>query len=85
VNVVEMIREFNKHSNLKDLFDDNINHPEDILELREFVKIMLELKHPCIVKEFLDIYEIIIKEIKDVKFEQIKIETDRFNVINKIA
>lgn len=32
-----------------------------MLELREFVKIMLELKHPCIVDEFIEIYENIIK------------------------
>lgn len=56
-----------------------------MLELREFVKIMLELKHPCIVKEFLEIYEIIIKDIKEVKFEQIKGEPDRFAIINKIT
>lgn len=80
-----MIKESNKYSTLKDLFDESINHSEDMIELREFVKIMLELKHPSIVKEFLEIYESIIKEIKDVKFEHIKAEADRFNLISKIA
>jgi len=36
-----MIKESGKYSNLKELFDENINHPEDTKELREFVKIML--------------------------------------------
>ena len=46
---------------------------------------MLELKHPSIVKEFLEIYEIIVKDIKDVKFEHIKAEADRFALVSKIS
>jgi len=45
---------------------------------------MLELKHHCIVKEFMEIYDNILKEIKDVKFEQVKAEKDRFAVIHRI-
>lgn len=45
---------------------------------------MLELKHPCIVKEFMEIYDNIIKEIKDVKFDQIKAEDDRYVIVDRI-
>lgn len=45
---------------------------------------MLELKHNVILNEFLEIYEVIIREIKEVKFESLREETGRFAIIDDI-
>lgn len=48
--MVNMIKESNKHTALQDLFNEAVNHSEDMLELKEFIKIMLQLKHSSLVK-----------------------------------
>jgi hypothetical protein len=84
VNVVEQIREC-KYNHLRELFFTEAQQSEDMLELREFVKIMLELKHHCILREFMEIYDFIIREIKDVKFDSIRLHKERDQLVNQIS
>ena len=46
---------------------------------------MLELKHSSILKEFLELYDFMLREIKEVKFESIRQERDRFAIIEDIV
>jgi hypothetical protein len=49
-----------------------------MFRLREFVKIMLELKHHSIVKYFIEIYDLIVGEVKLTTFESVKRPSERF-------
>lgn len=40
--------------------------------VREFVKILLELKHSVIAKEFCEIYNIIVRELKTIDFSDVE-------------
>lgn len=54
-----------------------VKDDEDKIEVREFVKIMLELKHDCILEEFIDIYNMIVGLILPVDFKEIEKEESR--------
>lgn len=45
---------------------------------------MLLLKHHTIVKEFLDIYEIIVGEVTGVSFEKVRNPADRLTFLNSV-
>ena len=49
------------------------------------MRIMLELKHSTILKEFLELYEFMLREIKEVKLESLRHEGDRFATIEDIV
>ena len=64
-----------KYDNLD--FINTVNNDEDLIEVREFVKIMLELKHDSIIEEFIDIYNCIVGLIRNVKFSTVEKEDSR--------
>jgi hypothetical protein len=45
---------------------------------------MLELKHSTILKEFLEIYEMVVRDIKEVKFEGVREQAGRFGIVEEV-
>jgi UDP-N-acetylglucosamine 2-epimerase len=74
-----------KHSNLRTLFDLTNTHSKEELKLREFIKIMLELKHSSILNDFLLIYDLIYREIKTIKPERLVEEGQRQKEVENIG
>ena len=64
------------YPNLSWLFSNTLD--ENFIEIRTFVKIMLELKHVVIVGEFCEIYDKITAELKMVEFQSVEKEQSRF-------
>jgi hypothetical protein len=84
IDFLKIIAESEKYPHLKVLFDVTVDTSSDLLRLKEFVRIMLDLKHHSIVKEFLDIYDTIVGEIVKVEFINVKKPSDRFSIIESI-
>lgn len=82
IDFMKIVAESEKYPHLKSLFvrDEISLHHEDE-RLRDFVQIMLQLKHHSIVKEFLDIYEIIVGEVTGVSFDKVRYPTDRLTFL----
>jgi hypothetical protein len=72
IDFLKIISESDKHPNLKTLFGEATEKESNAQKLREFVRIMLDLKHHSIVKEFLEIYEVIVGEVIGTKFESVR-------------
>jgi hypothetical protein len=70
---------------LKAIFNEAVSTTSNVLHLRDFVQVMLDLKHHTIVKEFMDVYDTIVGEIVQVKFISIKNPADRFSFIDAIV
>ena len=64
------------YENLAVLFSET-NKDVDDIEVRQFMKIMLELKNEDILHEFLPLYDLIYKEISGIQFEKVEKEKDR--------
>jgi hypothetical protein len=68
-----------------ELFEKEGKSSEGRTRLREFVRIMLSLKHPTILHEFAAAYDAIIAEIDAVSFAEVKGERSRFAIVDKIT
>ena len=71
-----------RYKHLQDLQSPSLQD-EDLIEVREFVKIMLELKHECIIDEFANIYNKIVEMLHLVKFSQVEKEEERQSWLEK--
>ena len=74
-----------KYPRLLELFGVKGSFSEGSARLREFVRIMLSLKHPAILHEFAAAYDAIIAEIVNVSFAEVKGEQSRFAIVDKIT
>lgn len=53
--------------------------------LEKMIKTMLSLKHSTIIKEFIELYEEVIKKVVKIDFEAIREDERRRNIVAKIA
>ena len=57
---------------------------ENCVALRDFIKILLELKHSALVREFCHIYNIGVRALKEVKFDEVVKEEQRFQWLQSV-
>jgi hypothetical protein len=85
IDFITIVGESDKYPHLKYLLiDEKANLHFEEIRLRDFVEIMLQLKHHSTVKEFLDIYEVIVEEVMGASFNNARNPADRLAFLDSV-
>jgi hypothetical protein len=85
IDFITIVAGSDKYPHLKHLLiEEKASLHFEEIRLREFVEIMFQLKHHSTVREFLDIYEVIVGEVMGASFNNVRNPADRLAFLGSV-